>query len=77
MPTRPDNPTIDTEKRATLFVTTLTSFMGPFMISSVNIALPDIQKAFSVLFLIIIGGLGNLFGSLAGFAFMVLLPVAL
>ena len=48
MPTRPDNPTIDTEKRATLFVTTLTSFMGPFMISSVNIALPDIQKAFSV-----------------------------
>jgi EmrB/QacA subfamily drug resistance transporter len=36
------------EKRVTLFVATLTSFMGPFMISAVNIALPDIQKAFGV-----------------------------
>ena len=29
-------------------VATLTSFMGPFLISSVNIALPDIQQAFGV-----------------------------
>lgn len=36
-----------------------------------------IQKSFIVLFMIIIGGLGSLFGSLAGAAFMVLLPVAL
>lgn len=32
------------EKRSALFVATLTSFMGPFMISSVNVALPSIQK---------------------------------
>ncbi|PWK59735.1 branched-chain amino acid ABC transporter permease [Roseicyclus mahoneyensis] len=36
-----------------------------------------IQKSFLVLFMIIIGGLGSLFGSFAGAAFMVLLPVAL
>jgi EmrB/QacA subfamily drug resistance transporter len=30
-----------------LFVTTLTSFMGPFMISAVNVALPAIQAEFS------------------------------
>lgn len=32
-------------ERSALFVTTLTSFMGPFMISSVNVALPAIQEA--------------------------------
>ena len=36
-----------------------------------------IQKSFLVLFMIIIGGLGSIFGSLAGAAFMVLLPVFL
>lgn len=30
-------------ERSALFVATLTSFMGPFMISSVNVALPSIQ----------------------------------
>ena len=43
-----DAPITTAEKRATLFVATLTSFMGPFMISSINIALPDIQTAFRV-----------------------------
>jgi EmrB/QacA subfamily drug resistance transporter len=32
------------EERSAIFVATLTSFMGPFMISSVNVALPAIQK---------------------------------
>ena len=36
-----------------------------------------IQKSFLVLFMIIIGGLGSLFGAFAGAAFLVLLPVAL
>ena len=36
-----------------------------------------IQKSFLVLFMIIIGGLGSIFGSMAGAAFMVLLPVLL
>ena len=36
-----------------------------------------IKKSFLVLFMIIIGGLGSIFGSFAGAAFMVLLPVAL
>ncbi|MEM6389996.1 MAG: branched-chain amino acid ABC transporter permease, partial [Pseudomonadota bacterium] len=36
-----------------------------------------IQKSFLVLFMIIIGGLGSIFGSFAGAAFMVVLPVAL
>ena len=36
-----------------------------------------IQKSFVVLFMIIIGGLGSIFGSFAGAAFMVLLPVLL
>jgi EmrB/QacA subfamily drug resistance transporter len=50
---RPDNlnrPFEDNPGRAlensTLFVTTLTSFIGPFMISSVNVALPAIQVEF-------------------------------
>jgi len=36
-----------------------------------------IQKSFLVLFMIIIGGLGSIFGSFVGAAFMVLLPVLL
>ena len=36
-----------------------------------------ITKSFIVLFMIIIGGLGSIFGSFAGAAFMVLLPVLL
>ncbi len=32
------------QERTALFVTTLTSFMGPFMISAVNVALPTIQS---------------------------------
>ncbi len=36
-----------------------------------------IDKSFLVLFMIIIGGLGSIFGAFAGAAFMVLLPVAL
>ena len=34
-------------EKSALFVTTLTSFMGPFTISSVNVALPTIQAEFS------------------------------
>jgi len=36
-----------------------------------------IQKSFLVLFMVIIGGLGSIFGSFAGAAFMVILPVLL
>jgi len=36
-----------------------------------------IQKSFLVLFMVIIGGLGSIFGSFAGAAFMVLMPVLL
>ena len=36
-----------------------------------------ISKSFLVLFMVIIGGLGSIFGSFAGAAFMVLLPVVL
>ncbi|MBC7155933.1 MAG: branched-chain amino acid ABC transporter permease [Rhodobacteraceae bacterium] len=36
-----------------------------------------IQKSFLVLFMVIIGGLGSVFGSFAGAAFLVLLPVFL
>ena len=36
-----------------------------------------ITKSFTVLFMIIIGGLGSIFGSFAGAAFLVVLPVAL
>jgi branched-chain amino acid transport system permease protein len=36
-----------------------------------------ITKSFLVLFMIIIGGLGSIFGSFAGAAFLVILPVAL
>ncbi|WP_114286313.1 branched-chain amino acid ABC transporter permease [Candidatus Halocynthiibacter alkanivorans] len=34
-----------------------------------------IQKSFLILFMVIIGGLGSIFGSFAGAAFMVLMPV--
>ena len=37
----------------------------------------SIQKSFLVLFMIIIGGLGSIFGSFAGAAFLVLMPVLL
>jgi len=36
-----------------------------------------IQKSFLVLFMVIIGGLGSIFGSFAGAAFLVVLPVVL
>ncbi|MBU1233733.1 MAG: MFS transporter [Proteobacteria bacterium] len=36
------------QERSALIVTTLTSFMAPFMISSVNVALPAIQSDFGV-----------------------------
>jgi EmrB/QacA subfamily drug resistance transporter len=36
-----------TQEKSALFVATLTSFMGPFVISSVNVALPTIQKEFN------------------------------
>ena len=40
----PDSPPSRTSiERSALFVATLTSFMGPFMISAVNVALPSIQ----------------------------------
>jgi MFS family permease len=35
------------QEKSALFVATLTSFMGPFVISSVNVALPAIQKEFN------------------------------
>ncbi len=35
------------QEKSALFVATLTSFMGPFMISAVNVALPAIQTEFS------------------------------
>ncbi|MBU0945846.1 MAG: MFS transporter [Proteobacteria bacterium] len=36
------------QEKSALFVTALTSFMAPFMISSVNVALPAIQSEFGV-----------------------------
>ena len=41
----PDDRSLETP---TLMVATFSSFMGPFMISAVNVALPAIQKEFSV-----------------------------
>ncbi|MBN2039354.1 MAG: MFS transporter [Spirochaetes bacterium] len=35
-------------KNSAIIVAALTSYLGPFMVSGVNIALPDIQRAFSV-----------------------------
>lgn len=37
----------------------------------------SIQKSFLILFMVIIGGLGSIFGSFAGAAFLVVLPVVL
>jgi EmrB/QacA subfamily drug resistance transporter len=37
-----------TQEKAALLVATISSFTGPFMFSSVNVALPAIQKEFSV-----------------------------
>lgn len=42
-PTEPEPENQAALERSALFVATLTSFMGPFMISSVNVALPTIQ----------------------------------
>ena len=42
-PTEPVSEKQASLERSALFVATLTSFMGPFMISSVNVALPAIQ----------------------------------
>jgi EmrB/QacA subfamily drug resistance transporter len=39
-------PPVSSQEKAVLFVATLSSFMGPFMISSVNVALPAIQQEF-------------------------------
>ena len=36
-----------------------------------------IEKSFLILFMVIIGGLGSIFGSFAGAAFMILMPVLL
>lgn len=36
-----------TQEKATLFVSVLSAFMGPFIISSVNVALPSIQHEFN------------------------------
>jgi len=35
------------QEKSALFVASITSFMGPFVISSVNVALPSIQKEFN------------------------------
>ena len=43
-PTEPEPEKQASLERSALFVATLTSFMGPFMISSVNVALPAIQN---------------------------------
>ena len=40
-------PTDKSLEKSALFVATLTSFIGPFMISSVNVALPAMQAEFS------------------------------
>jgi EmrB/QacA subfamily drug resistance transporter len=41
-----ERPSELSQEKAVLFVATLSSFMGPFMISSVNVALPAIQQEF-------------------------------
>lgn len=45
-PIQPPDPA--TQEKTALWVTTVSSFVGPFMISSVNVALPAIQKEFGV-----------------------------
>jgi len=44
LPTEPEPERQASLERSALFVATLTSFMGPFMVSSVNVALPAIQN---------------------------------
>lgn len=44
----PENPSSQAVKRATLIVTTLSTFLDPFMGSSVNVALPSIGQEFSM-----------------------------
>ena len=44
---KPPVPDSGALEKPALFVATLSSFMGPFMISSVNVALPSIQAEFS------------------------------
>jgi EmrB/QacA subfamily drug resistance transporter len=41
-----ERPPVSSQEKAVLFVATFSSFMGPFMISSVNVALPAIQQEF-------------------------------
>lgn len=50
-----------------------TVFLGAVEVGEVF----GIQKSFVVLFMIIIGGLGSIFGSFAGTAFLILMPVLL
>jgi EmrB/QacA subfamily drug resistance transporter len=45
---RQDNKTTSSLERSAMIVATLTSFMGPFMISSVNVAMPAIQADFQM-----------------------------
>lgn len=44
----PGMPADGAQQKSALLVATVTSFMGPFMISSVNVALPAIQAEFAV-----------------------------
>jgi EmrB/QacA subfamily drug resistance transporter len=60
-----------TSKRAVLAVAALTTFMSPFMISAVNIALPAIQKEFAV-DAVLLGWLANAYLLATGVA---LVPV--
>jgi EmrB/QacA subfamily drug resistance transporter len=48
LPTPSDQSNIQKNKRAALIVATLSSFLGPFMSSSVNVALPSIGQEFSM-----------------------------
>jgi EmrB/QacA subfamily drug resistance transporter len=43
-----NNKSSSTLERSAMIVTTLTSFMGPFMVSSVNVAMPAIQADFQM-----------------------------
>lgn len=48
------------QERAALYVATVSSFMGPFMISGVNVALPAIQKDFDAS-AVVLGWIANAF----------------
>jgi EmrB/QacA subfamily drug resistance transporter len=45
---KPDNNPSASSKKAAIFIATLTSFIGPFMSSSLNVALPSIGHDFSM-----------------------------